>query len=140
MSGYLWAILSGLGFGLFQAFNKRASLVLDYRVGTFGLLLASSLILILASLVTKSLSLVSSISLTAAAYFALAGIIQFSLGWTFLTLSQKKVGAPRTSALVSTAPLFAIMVGILFLGEVLNWITVLGIIMVVAGISLLTSD
>lgn len=140
MAGYLWAILSGLGFGLFQVFNKRATLVYDYRIATLGLLLISSLILVLASLFASDLRLLSDISFAAVAYFSLAGIFQFLLGWTLLTISQTKIGAPRTGALISTAPLFAVVIAIIFLQEHLNWIAMLGITMIIVGIFFVTND
>ena len=71
-------------------------------------------------------------------YFAVAGIIHFVLGWTLLTVSQNRIGASRTSALVGTAPFFATLIGYLFFQEILSFHTILGIILVVSGIYLVT--
>ena len=70
--------------------------------------------------------------------FAVAGIIHFVLGWTLLTVSQNRIGASRTSALVGTAPIFATLIGYLFFQEILSFLTILGIILVVSGIYLVT--
>ncbi len=45
MTGALWATLSGLGFGIFQAFNRRAGRAFDAYVATFFLLAGSAVIL-----------------------------------------------------------------------------------------------
>jgi hypothetical protein len=45
MSGALWATLSGLGFGVFQAFNRRAGRVFDACFSTFVLITISAVIL-----------------------------------------------------------------------------------------------
>ncbi len=73
-------------------------------------------------------------------YFAVAGMIHFVLGWTLLTISQNRIGASRTSALVGTAPFFATLIGYLFFQEVLSFLTIIGIILVVIGIYIVTNN
>jgi multidrug transporter EmrE-like cation transporter len=71
--------------------------------------------------------------------FGLAGFIHFFVGWTFLSISQKLVGASRTGALVSTAPLFAFFVGILVFDEFLSLPVISGIVLVIAGVYLVSN-
>jgi len=71
-------------------------------------------------------------------YFAIAGMIHFVVGWTLLTVSQKQIGASRTSALVGTTPLFATLIGYLMFNEILSFITLVGIISIVVGVYLIT--
>jgi len=71
--------------------------------------------------------------------FGLAGFVHFFLGWTFLTLSQKLVGAARTGALIGTAPLFAFAVGLVFFGEVLSLPVIIGVILVISGVYLVSN-
>ena len=40
-------------------------------------------------------------------YFGLAGFIHFFVGWTLLSISQKRIGAARTSAIMGVTPFFA---------------------------------
>ena len=41
--------------------------------------------------------------------FALAGLVHFFVGWTTLNFSQARIGAARTSPLLSTAPVFGLV-------------------------------
>ncbi|MEJ2733895.1 MAG: DMT family transporter [Anaerolineae bacterium] len=133
MTGVLWAIVAGLGFGVFQSFNRRAGRSIDSYLSTFMLLVASSIVLAIVSLLTEDLSPLGEAPLMAYVNFGLAGFVHFFLGWTFLTLSQKLVGAARTGALIGTTPLFAFAVGLVFFGEVLSLPILIGVLLVIAG-------
>lgn len=139
MTGVLWATVAGLGFGVFQSFNRRAGRSIDSYMSTFILLVVSSVILVLVSLLTEDLSLLRDAPLIAYVHFGLAGFVHFFLGWTFLTLSQKLVGAARTGALIGTTPLFAFAVGLVFFGEVLSLPVIVGIVLVILGVYLVSS-
>jgi drug/metabolite transporter (DMT)-like permease len=139
MTGVLWAAVAGLGFGLFQSFNRRGGRGMDAYWATFILVFVSAVILAIASLLTEDLSLLWQAPPRAYLNFGLAGFIHFFLGWTFLSLSQKLVGASRTSALVGTTPVFGFVVGILVFGEFLSLPVILGILLVVAGVYLVSN-
>jgi drug/metabolite transporter (DMT)-like permease len=139
MTGVLWAIVAGLGFGVFQSFNRRAGRRIDSYLSTFMLLVMSSIVLVVVSLLTEDLSALREAPLMAYVNFGLAGFIHFFLGWTFLTLSQKLVGAARTGALIGTTPLFAFAVGLVFFGEVLSLPVIVGVILVMSGVYLVSN-
>jgi drug/metabolite transporter (DMT)-like permease len=132
-------MVAGAGFGVFQSFNRGAGRSVDSYVSTFLLLVVSSIILVVISLLTEDLSLLGQAPLMAFVSFGLAGFVHFFLGWTFLNLSQKLVGAARTSALIGTTPLFAFVVGLVFFGEVLSLPVIVGIILLVAGVYLVSN-
>jgi drug/metabolite transporter (DMT)-like permease len=140
MAGIFWATVAGVGFGFFQIFNRKAGRYIDPYRGTFMLIAISSLILVAASLLTEDLSLLKTATFAAFANFALAGVVHFFFGWTFLSLSQQKVGAARTGALIGAAPLFAAIIAWLLLGETLNLPAIVGILLVVGGVYLVSSD
>jgi len=121
MTGALWATLAGIGFGFFQVLNRRGGRHFDPYVATFLLLFISALVLAIASLLTADLSLLQDLSWLAVMNFGLAGFVHFFVGWTLLTLSQNKVGAARTGALVGAAPLFATAIGAIFLDEIYRY-------------------
>jgi drug/metabolite transporter (DMT)-like permease len=52
MTGALWAVGSGLGFGLFQTLNRRALAGMDVALSTFIQLLVSAVVLTFVSLLT----------------------------------------------------------------------------------------
>ena len=139
MTGVLWAIVSGLGFGVFQSFSRKAGRNIDSHLSTFMLVVVSSIVLVIASLLTEDLSLLREAPLMAYLNFGLAGLVHFFLGWTFLTLSQKLVGAARTSALIGTTPLFAFAVGLVFFGEVLSLPVIIGVVLVISGAYLVSN-
>lgn len=139
MSGIIWAIVAGIGFGFFQVLNRKAGSQIDALRGTFSLLAISAIVLAAASVATEDLALLRGISWLTISNFAMAGLIHFLLGWTFLTVSQHRVGAARTGALIGAAPLFATVVAALTLNEFLDAPTLIGIFLVVAGVYLVSN-
>jgi drug/metabolite transporter (DMT)-like permease len=140
VTGVSWAIVAGLAFGVFQSFNRRAGRSIDSYLSTFMLLAVSAIVLVVVSLLTEDLSLLKEAPLMAYVNFGLAGFVHFFLGWTFLTLSQKRVGAARTGALIGTTPLFAFAVGLVFFGEVLSLPVIIGVVLVMSGVYLVSND
>jgi len=138
VTGVLWAIVAGLAFGVFQSFNRRAGRSIDSYLSTFMLLAVSAIVLVIVSLLTEDLGPLREAPLMAYVNFGLAGFVHFFLGWTFLTLSQKLVGAARTGALIGTAPLFAFAVDLVFFGEVLSLPVVIGVVLVISGVYLVS--
>ena len=131
----LWlAIAAGLLLGVYQVFHRKAGQQLGVMRGMalllVGCVVVASVILVL------TIRPLSAIRLTGIAvfHFAAAGVFHFICGFTFLTISQHRVGATRTGVLVGSTPLFATVVGFLVLGEVLAWLTVAGIVLMVAGV------
>jgi len=139
MTGVFWAMVAGIGFGLFQSFNRRGGRGIDAYWATFILILVSAVIMAIASALTEDLNLLRVVPLSAYVNFGLAGFIHFFLGWTFLSISQKLVGASRTGALVGSAPLFAFIVGILVFDEFLSLPIIFGIVLIIAGVYLVSN-
>ena len=136
MTGALWAVFSGIGFGVFQSFNRRAVQGMDVYVATFLQLLVSAVVLVLLTLVTDSWTMVGSLTGTAVLNFALAGILHFFIGWTFLNASQKAIGAARTSSLIGTIPIFGALFALVTLGELPTLWGAVGIGAIVMGVYL----
>jgi drug/metabolite transporter (DMT)-like permease len=80
MTGALWATISGIGFGFFQAVNRRAGRAFDAYFATFVLTVVSVVILAGASVLTENLGQLNGLPLMRYANFALAGSIHFFLG------------------------------------------------------------
>ena len=140
MTGALWATISGIGFGFFQAFNRRAGRAFDAYFSTFVLIAVSALILAGASALTEDLSQLNGQPLMMYVNFALAGSIHFFMGWTLLTVSQNKIGAARTGALSGTSPLFALFISALAFNEFLRLPVLGGILMLVTSVYLISFD
>lgn len=139
MTGVLWAAASGIGFGLFQSVNVRAVRQLeDVYVSTFLQLLVAAAVLLFACVVAGELPLLSDASAWAWISFALAGAIHFFLGWTLLNESQDRIGAARTSPLLTTTPLFGVAIAAVTLGQLPGAAALAGIAVTVAGALVIT--
>jgi drug/metabolite transporter (DMT)-like permease len=113
---------------------------MDAYRATFILISVSALLLTAASLATEDLSLLRAAPPSGLLYFALAGFIHFFVGWTLVSVSQKRVGAARTGALLGSTPLFATVLAALILGEFLRPPALMGVVLVVAGVYLVSYD
>ncbi|HJW83898.1 MAG TPA: EamA family transporter [Anaerolineae bacterium] len=130
----MWAVIAGVGFGLFQTLNRRAVSGMDVYLATFLQLLISALVLVAICIFTVDVGLLRQAPIEALISFALAGFIHFFTGWTFLNMSQKRIGAARTSPLIGTTPLFATVIAAVTLHEVPDWLSLAGIVLIVAGV------
>jgi drug/metabolite transporter (DMT)-like permease len=138
MSGPVWAILSGVTYGLFQIVNRRGVARMDIYRATFILLLVSSVVMSLASVFLEDLNDLFTSPIQSILYFALAGLLHFFIGWTLFSESQRRAGAARTGALVGATPLFATVIAWIFLNETLSPLTLLGIVLALAGVYLIS--
>jgi drug/metabolite transporter (DMT)-like permease len=134
MTGTAWAALAGVGFGIFQVVNRKALRELDVYRSTFLQLLVSAVVLVAASSATQTVDVLAGASWTTLANFAVAGLIHFFVGWTFLNASQKRIGAARASPLLATTPLFGTVIAALALREIPGPITLAGVVVIVAGV------
>ncbi len=140
MSGTVWAAASGLGFGVFQTLNRRAVVAIDAYVSTFVQLAIATFVLAVAAAATEDLATLRDASAAAFAWFAAAGVIHFFGGWTFLNLSQKRIGAARTSPLVSIVPVFGVAVAAATIHEYPGRDTWLGMAVVLTGVYLVALE
>ena len=138
MSGALWALAAGAGFGVFQSINRQAVRGMDVYIATFVQLVVSSIVLIVISLLSADVSLLFRAPFLAILNFAIAGFLHFFVGWTFLNASQKRIGAARTSPLIGTTPLFAAIIAGATLSEFPTWLEMLGIGIIIFGVYLVS--
>ena len=72
--------------------------------------------------------------------FLVAGILAPGCSQALFTLAIRDVGASRASVTIGTAPLFSVLIALVFLGEPVIAGVVVGAILVVAGGALLLSE
>ena len=65
--------------------------------------------------------------------FALAGLLQPGVGQLLVTLAIREAGASRVSVILGGAPLTAVTIALVFLGEPADWELLLGAVLIVAG-------
>jgi drug/metabolite transporter (DMT)-like permease len=69
--------------------------------------------------------------------FGAAGIIHFFFGWTFLSLSQQRIGAANTGVVTAATPLIGSLLAALVLDEPLGAVALVAIALVTAGVMLI---
>jgi len=133
VNGAVVAAASGVGFGLFQTLNIRAVRGMDPFASTFVQIAVAAAALLVASLATGGLAELADAPASALVYFAAAGVLHFIAGWTLLNISQKRIGAARTSPLLTTVPLFGIAIAALTVGQLPEAVELPAIALMVLG-------
>ena len=119
MTGVLWAAAAGIGFGLFQSVNAQAvRTVDDPYLSSFLQVLVAAVLLSIIALATEGAGRLANAPAWAIGSFALAGALHFLVGWTLLNLSQDRIGAARTSPLLTLVPVFGTVVAAVTVGQV----------------------
>lgn len=139
MAGAFPALLAAVGFAVFQTVNRRALSGVDVYRGTAALLSVGTVALATLALATQDLSLLARASVSSVLVFAAAGFVHFFCGWTFLGLSQLRLGAARTGIVIGTVPLFGALLAALLLAEPLTARTAVGLTIVVAGVAVIST-
>ena len=133
MSGALLAAASGATFGVFQAVNTRAMRGVDAFTAMFVQVTIAAIVLAAVTLSNGELIEVFDAPLWAVADFALAGLVHFLGGWSLLNLSQQRIGAARTSPLLTTAPLFGVVLALVTVGQVPGVVAMGAILLMTLG-------
>src|SRR5215213_2783813 len=134
MSGPLLAAAAGVGFGVFQATNARALRGgEDPWASTLVQVTIAAVALAGACVVSGDLAGAGDAPLWALGDFALAGLIHFFAGWSLLNLSQQRIGAARTSPLLTTVPVFGVVVAAVTIGQLPRAIALGAIALMCAG-------
>jgi len=74
----------------------------------------------------------------AIAYFIFAGFLAAIMGRTLNYLSINKLGVPISSSLTGTNPIFAMIIGVIFLGEKTSLAIIAGSVLVVIGVGMIS--
>lgn len=134
MTGPLLAAAAGVGFGVFQTLNRRAVQgIADAYLATFLQLVIAVVVLLAASAATEDIGKLGTATTASLVWFALAGLVHFSLGWTLLNQSQMRIGAARTSPLISTNPVFGTLIAAITIRELPRLLAWAGIAVVTVG-------
>jgi DME family drug/metabolite transporter len=134
VSGALLAAASGVGFGLFQSVNVRALRGTDDSyASTFVQVAVAAVALTAASIASGELAGALDAPLWAIGDFALAGLLHFLAGWSLLNLSQQRIGAARTSPLLTTVPVFGVVIAAVTIGQLPGAVTLIAIALMCAG-------
>lgn len=136
----MWAAAAGLTFGFFQAVNRVSIVKMDVYESTFIQLAVSLVVLVVYLVANGDIVKLRTIPGSGYLYFALSGGVHFIAGWTLLNQSQKLLGAARTSPLLASTPLFGTLLAVVTLGELPNFLSLLGMATIIGGVTLVHLD
>ena len=129
----VYGLIAALSFGLNAVLVRKA--LKHTTPATATISVAAVQTLILSTLLVFDLP---AFNLEAVVYFIAAGFLAAILGRTFNYMSIEKLGVPVSTSLVGTNPLWAMILGVVFLGEVMTLSTISGSILVVVGVALIS--
>jgi drug/metabolite transporter (DMT)-like permease len=125
------ALLSAVLFGgMSVALRFALDRERDVMLGTFATV-STALVVALAWAAAEAPS--RGVHASAAWPFALAGLLQPGVGQLFATLAIRETGASRASMVFGTAPLVAVAIALLLLGEPVSAPLIAGAVLIVGG-------
>ena len=107
--------------------------------GTF-LSTISSLLLLVALALAINFDDVLNLLWIAFLWFGLIGIINYVMGRQFNYISIQRIGVNKASSLFSSAPLFAMILAVIFLDESVNVAIITGTLTIVGGLYLVVTS
>jgi len=135
VTGILLSLMAALGFGLSAVFIKAGMSSVSVKTATVISLISSTVVTMGVAFFLHYEEILS-LAPVAFIWFILAGLITF-LGGRFLNFHAiSLVGASKASAVVSSTPLFAAILAVLFLDETIGFMLGIGTLMIVVGITL----
>jgi len=138
MFGVVLAALAACAWGASAIFVRMGTQRLNVTMGTLISLMAGLFFSLSVALLVARDALFS-VSLVALAWFALIGILQFPMGRFFNYQAVSRLGVGRSIPLVSTAPLFAVAIAIIFTGERVTPFLIVGALTIFGGIYLIVT-
>ena len=139
MLGSVLAITAAFCWGTGAVFARLGLQRIKPSAGTF-ISMVSSIILVGSLALIINFDAVASLSLTALLWFALIGVINYVIGRQFNYLGIGRIGVTKATPIFASAPLFAIILAVIFIGEKVNAPIVIGTLSIVGGLSLLVTS
>ena len=137
----LLALIPAIFWGFTPIFDKRGMAAGGGSVqASLVVVVVDSAIYWLLIAVLYGWSAFSGLTLEVLAVFVFAGVIGTALGRITIFVGVDRVGASLNSTILSTRPLFATLIALAFLGEPLGPVTGVGIVILVAGLAVLTAS
>lgn len=139
MLGILLAIAAAFFWGTSAIFSRLGLQNIKASTGTLISMLSSILVVGLLAL-TLNFDDVIHISPTALVWFGLIGVVNYVMGRQFNFLSITYIGATRATTLFASAPFFAIILAVILIGESINFTSIIGAFVVIAGLYLVITS
>lgn len=139
MLGSVLAITAALCWGTGAIFARLGLQRIKPSTGAF-ISMVSSLALVGSLALLINFDAITSLSLTALLWFGLIGVINYVIGRQFNYLGIGRIGVAKASPIFASAPLFAIILAVTFIGERITVPIGIGAFCIVIGLSLLVTS
>lgn len=138
---YVLALLTALLWGFTPILDKRGMLSggTPLQASIVVVIVDSSVYWIAIAALSGSRTPFDGVSLRIVGLFIVAGIVGTAMGRLALFFGIDYLGASINNAVLSTRPLFATIVAVAFLGEAVSLQQALGIVVIVVGLTILTT-
>lgn len=139
MLGILLAITAAFCWGTSAIFARLGLQRIKPSIGVLISMVSSLVLVGLLSLLIDFDAMVS-ISPAALLWFGLIGFINYALGRQFNYLGIKYIGVTKATPIFASAPLFAMVIAVIFTGETVNLPIIVGTLSLVGGLVLLVTS
>jgi drug/metabolite transporter (DMT)-like permease len=127
------ALASALSWGFSAVLVRKGLAEMPTTTGTHVSLLAG-LVFTAALVLIFERDELTSLSASAILTFALIGTLNFPLGRFFNYMSIGRLGVGRSTPILASAPLFAMILAVVFTGEELSLATLAGTALILSGL------
>jgi drug/metabolite transporter (DMT)-like permease len=138
LAGGLAVLIAAVSYALATIFARRHFKGTSPTIASFGQMGMSSLVLIPASLLLDKPWTLSPSAASLSSIFTLA-ILGTAIAYLIYFWLIAHLGATRTSLTTYVSPVVALFLGWLVLGEMLHWSMLAGLVLIVAGVGLVTN-
>ncbi len=135
MLGILAAMMASLGWGTDSVLARQGLRQIPPALGTC-LSLFSGLVACLILLFIIDPAGLAHYPRAGFVWFAMVGVINFLVGRQCNYNATKRLGATRAASLFACSPLISIILAVLFTGETVHPLQLLGVVLIVGGVIL----
>jgi DME family drug/metabolite transporter len=128
-----FALVAASSWGLSAVLVRMGLRYTATRLGTLVSLVSGLIFTLLLVVALQPRELIE-VSGSAVLLFALIGVLNFPAGRFFNYMSMERLGVGRSTPILASAPLFAVIIAVVFSGEELRLATVVGIALILAGL------
>lgn len=139
MLGVVLAITAAFFWGAGAIFSRLGLQSIKASTGSFISVL-SSVFLVAVLALSLNFDAVADLSLTTLLWFSLVGFVNYFIGRQFNYRSIKYIGVIKATPLFASAPLFALVLAIIIIGETVNLAIVIGTLAVAGGLGLVVTS
>ena len=133
MLAIVLALGAAASWGMSAVLVRHGLRDLSTSMGTL-LSLTSGLIVTALLVAVLELDALLAVSWTGIALFGLIGILNFPMGRFFNYMAMSRLGVGRSTPLLASSPLFAVIIAVLFIGEHITLATGAGIALILSGL------